>query len=305
MSKKIAIAIHGGASKDSEFIRQNKTAYEEGLKAAIQAGYTVLKNSGCAIEAVERAVNSLEDNPLFNAGRGSALNHQGEVEMDAAIMDGQTLKAGAVAGIKGVKNPVSLALKILEKTNHVLLCGDGALKLAKDSLIPMENDEYFITDHQLDELKQSNHQEAEDVLLRKQLHGTVGAVALDEYGNIAAATSTGGTSNSLQGRVGDSCIIGAGCYANNQTCAISATGDGEYIITGVIANTISLYAELTGKSLQDSCDYVIYDRNKDTPGDIGVISINKNGDIGIAFNCERMHRAWITPTGKMKVKIYR
>jgi beta-aspartyl-peptidase (threonine type) len=305
MKKKIAIAVHGGASKDSPFIRQHKTAYEEGLKAAVQAGYAVLQNSGCAIEAVERAVNSLEDNPLFNAGRGSALNNEGEVEMDAAIMDGKTLKAGAIAIVKGVKNPVSLALKVLEKTNHVLLCGYGALKLAKDTFLELENDGYFITDHQLDEFKLANPEEAEDVLLKKQVHGTVGAVALDEYGDIAAATSTGGTSNSLAGRVGDSCIIGAGCYANNQSCAISATGDGEYIITGVIANTISLYAELTGKNLQEACEYVINKRNKDTAGDMGVISVNKNGEIGIAFNCERMHRARINTTGKMEVKIYR
>lgn len=302
---KIAIAIHGGAAKDSEFIRQNKTAYEEGLKTAVEAGYAVLKNGGCAIEAVERAVNSLEDNPLFNAGRGSALNNQGEVEMDAAIMDGQTLKAGAVTVVKGVKNPVSLALKVLQRTNHVLLSGYGALKLAKDTFMQLENDEYFVTDHQLDEFKEANPKEAEDMLLKKQVHGTVGAVALDEYGNTAAATSTGGTSNSLPGRVGDSCIIGAGCYANNQTCAVSATGDGEYIITGVIANSIAMYAELTGKGLQEACDYIINERNKDTPGDMGVISINKNGDIGITFNCERMHRAWINKKGKMEVKIYR
>ncbi|MDB5132754.1 MAG: Beta-aspartyl-peptidase [Mucilaginibacter sp.] len=303
--KRIAIAIHGGASQDSDFIRQNKTGYEEGLKAAVQAGYAVLQKGGSAIDAVERAVNCLEDNPLFNAGRGSALNNQGKVEMDAAIMDGENLKAGAVAMVKSVKNPISLAKKVLEKTSHVLLCGYGALKLAKEAGIVLEEDQYFITGHQLDEFKQANLEETGDILLKKQVHGTVGAVALDEYGNIAAATSTGGTPNSLPGRVGDSCMIGAGCYADNRTCAISATGDGEYIITGVIANTISLYTELTGKNLQEACDYVIKERNKDTPGDMGVISINKNGEIGITFNCERMHRAWIDTNGNMEARIYK
>src|ERR1700712_5672819 len=182
---KIAIAIHGGASQDSEFVRQNQTAYKEGLAAAVQTGYAVLQKGGSAIDAVEQAVNSLENNPLFNAGRGSALNNEGHVEMDAAIMDGQTLKAGAVAMVKGIKNPISLARKVLEKTNHVLLCGYGALMLAKDTHITIEDDEYFITDHQLDELKEANPNETEDVLLKKPIHGTVGAVALDEYGNVA------------------------------------------------------------------------------------------------------------------------
>jgi beta-aspartyl-peptidase (threonine type) len=301
----IAIAIHGGASKDSEFIRQNQQAYEEGLKVAVQAGYAILRDGGSAIDAVERAVNCLEDNPLFNAGRGSALNNEGEVEMDAAIMNGQTLKAGAIAGVKGVKNPISLARNVLENTNHVLLCGDGAIRLADATGIKFENDAYFITDHQLDELKEAQSEEDESDLLQKQKHGTVGAVALDVEGNVAAATSTGGTTNSLPGRIGDSCMIGAGCYANNQTCAISATGDGEYIITGVIAASIALYSELTGKGLQEACDYVINDRNKSTPADMGVISINKDGQIGITFNCERMHRAWIDTAGNMEAKIYR
>jgi beta-aspartyl-peptidase (threonine type) len=301
----IAIAIHGGASSDSEFIRQHKAAYETGLGAAIQAAYTVLKNGGSALDAVELAVNYLEDDPLFNAGRGSALNHEGQVEMDAAIMDGRTLKAGAVAMAKGIKNPVSLAKKVLSETNHVLLSSDGAQKLAQDTGIGLASDNYFVTDHQLNELQAAQAEEYQADLLKKQKHGTVGAVALDQYGNVAAATSTGGTSNSLAGRVGDSCIIGAGCYANNQTCAVSATGDGEYIITGVIAGTISLYMELTGKNLQEACEYVIHERNKDTPADMGVISIDRKGEIGITFNCERMHRAWIDTTGQLSVKIYR
>jgi beta-aspartyl-peptidase (threonine type) len=303
--KKIGIAIHGGASQDSEFIRQNKAAYEDGLKTAVQIGYQVLQQGGTSIDAVEQAVRSLEDNPLFNAGRGSALNNNGEIEMDAAVMDGKTLKAGAIAMVTLVKNPISLARKVLEKTNHVLLCGYGALNLAKDSDMELEDEPYFITNHQVEEFKNANAKETENDLLKKQIQGTVGAVALDEYGNVAAATSTGGTPNSLPGRVGDSCIIGAGCYANNQTCAVSATGDGEYIITGAIANTISLYMELTGASLQQACDYVLLERNKDTPGDMGVVSISPSGEIGMAFNCERMHRASIDTNGKLEVAIYK
>jgi beta-aspartyl-peptidase (threonine type) len=301
----ITIAIHGGASSDSEFIRQHKTAYEAGLLAAVQAGYAILQNGGSALDAVELAVNCLENDPLFNAGRGSALNHEGQVEMDAAIMDGSKLKAGAVAMVKGIKNPISLAKKVLSETNHILLCGDGAQMLAQKTGIVLASDNYFVTDHQLNELKAAQAEEDEAELLKKQKHGTVGAVALDQYGNLAAATSTGGTPNSLPGRVGDSCIIGAGCYANNQSCAISATGDGEYIITAVVAASISLYMELTGKNLQEACDYVIHERNKDTPGDMGVISIDRNGELGITFNCERMHRAWIDKDGKLSVKIYR
>lgn len=303
--KKIAIAIHGGASSDSEFIRQNKIAYEEGLKIAVQLGYAVLQKGGTAMEAVEQAVNCLEDNPLFNAGRGSALNNQGKVEMDAAVMDGKTLKAGAVAMVTQVKNPVSLARTVLKKTNHVLLCGYGALQLAAQSEMKLEDEAYFITDHQLAEFKSANQQETEAELMEKQKHGTVGAVALDEYGDVAAATSTGGTSNSLPGRVGDSCIIGAGCYANNQSCAVSATGDGEYIITGAVAATIALYMELTGAGVQQACDYVLLERNKNTPGEMGVIAVNKIGQIGISFNCERMHRAWVDTDGKVGVAIYK
>ncbi|MGY3212518.1 isoaspartyl peptidase/L-asparaginase family protein [Mucilaginibacter sp. HD30] len=303
--KKIAIAIHGGASSDSEFIRNNIAGYEDGLKTAIKAGYEVLKAGGTAIDAVEQAVRCLEDNPLFNAGRGSALNNEGKVEMDAAVMDGKTLKAGAIAMVTGAKNPISVARKVMEKTSHVLICGYGALKLACDNGLAIQDDNYFITDHQLNEFKKANSSEADDALLKKQTHGTVGAVALDGSGNIAAATSTGGTPNSLPGRVGDSCIIGAGCYANNQTCAVSATGDGEYIITGTIASTIALYMELTGASLENACNYVLMERNENTPGEMGVIGVSPNGEIAMAFNCERMHRAWINADGELGVAIYR
>jgi beta-aspartyl-peptidase (threonine type) len=301
---KIAIAIHGGAGEDSAFIKQNKTAYEDGLKAAVQSGYAILKQGGTAMDAVEEAVNSLENNPLFNAGRGAALNNRGEVEMDAAMMDGKTLKAGAISMVKNVKNPISLARKVLEETNHVLISGYGAIELAADFNMPLETDSYFITDHQQEVFMESSSHESRQELLLKRIHGTVGAVALDENGDIAAATSTGGTENSLPGRIGDSCIIGSGCYANNETCAVSATGDGEFIITGVIAHAVSMCADLMKLPLQEACNYVIHEKNKNTEGDIGVISINKNAEIGIAFNSGRMHRAWIDASGNMGFGIY-
>jgi beta-aspartyl-peptidase (threonine type) len=301
---KIAIAIHGGAGDDSEFIKQNKIAYEDGLKAAVKAGYNVLTEGGSALDAVEQAVNSLENNPLFNAGRGAALNNLGEVEMDAAVMDGKTSKAGAVSMVRNVKNPISLARKVLEQTNHVLISGYGAMQLASDLDMPLETDSYFITDHQQEVYMETSSRESRQELMKKRIHGTVGAVALDADGNVAAATSTGGTENSLPGRIGDSCIIGAGCYANNRTCAVSSTGDGEYIITGVIAHSVAMCTEFMGVSLQDACDHVIHVRNKNIKGSIGIISINKDAEIGISLNSERMHRAWIDADGEMEVYIY-
>jgi beta-aspartyl-peptidase (threonine type) len=302
--KKIAIAIHGGAGDDSDFIKQNKAAYIEGLKAAVQCGYKVLQEGKSSLDAVEAAVNSMENNPLFNAGRGSALNSRGEVEMDAAIMDGKALKAGAVSMVRGTKNPISLARKVLEKTNHVLISGYGATQLAAELDVPLETDSYFITDHQQEVFMETSSHETRQEMLKKRIHGTVGAVALDADGNVAAATSTGGTENSLPGRIGDSCMIGAGCYANNNTCAVSATGDGEYIITGVIAHSVSMCTEFMKGSLQDACNEVIHTRNKDTKGSIGLVSINTLGEIGIAFKSERMHRAWIDTEGNAGAEIY-
>jgi beta-aspartyl-peptidase (threonine type) len=192
----------------------------------------------------------------------------------------------------------------MEKTNHVMLASDGALEFAKQMALPLEDESYFITPHQERELLQEESSSFEDQL-KKPTKGTVGAVALDIDGNLASATSTGGTAGSLTGRVGDSCIIGAGCYANNKTCAVSGTGDGEFIITGVIAHSISMLMELKQISLQEACDEVIFERNSNSGADIGVVSVDGEGNIGIAFNCERMHRAWIGADGNLEVKIYK
>lgn len=301
---KIAIAVHGGADRINQFLRDNIQPSEDGMKMALERGYAVLKKGGSSLDAVEEAVKELEDNPYFNAGRGSALNCAGEVEMDASIMDGKKLMAGAVSMVRSVKNPITLARQVMTKTRHVFLSGYGALELARNCNIALEPDSYFITDHQNQELLRLSKHENMQKIMKKRLLGTVGAVALDKEGNLAAATSTGGTSNCLPGRIGDSCVIGAGCYANNATCAMSGTGDGEVLITNVIGHTIAMMMELKGMSIQEACDHVIHDRNIETQGDIGVISVDRNGDFGICFNSQAMRRGWIDTEGKMHLKIF-
>lgn len=301
--KKIGIAVHGGVGWNIPFIKKHVKGYEEGLRAAILAGYKVLKKGGSSLNAVEEAVKSLEDNYLFNAGRGSALNLLGEVEMDASIMDGKDLRAGAVSMVRSVKNPVTLARCVMAKTKHVFLSGYGALDLAKTNEIVLEPESYFITDHQYRSfIKNVDHATIQRAL-RKRIHGTVGAVALDKKGNLAAATSTGGTSNCLPGRIGDSCVIGAGCYANNETCAVSGTGDGEVLITGVIAHTIAMLIEFKKMPIQEACNYVIKHRNELTKGDIGVICVDTKGNFGICYNSKIMKRAWMNSDENLEVRV--
>lgn len=301
---KIALAVHGGASEITPFLTENLKECEEGLSRAAQKGYNILKKGGSALDAVEEAVKELEDNPLYNAGKGSTLNCKGEVEMDASIMDGEYLKAGAVSMVRSVKNPILLARIIMDKTKHVFLSGYGALEIAKSEGISLEPDSYFITEHQYNEYAKLNRKETFKEIMEKKMSGTVGAVALDKRGNLAAGTSTGGTSNCLPGRIGDSCVIGAGCYANNKTCAVSGTGEGEYLITGVIANTISLMTELKNMPLQEACDYVIHTLNKKHRGEIGVISVNSQAKFGLSYNTAIMKRAWMSSDEDLQVKIY-
>ena len=303
--KNFVIAVHGGAGEDSEFIQSHQSCYKTGLENAVSSGYKILKQGGSALDAVENAVRLLEDNPLFNSGRGSALNNKGEVEMDASIMDGRKNSAGAVSVVRNVKNPITLARFIMENTAHVFLSGQGALEIAKENSLEVEVDSYFITEHQVDEFIKLRKKDDYNAMIRQRIHGTVGAVALDKAGNLAAATSTGGTPNSLSGRIGDSCVIGAGCYAHNSSCAVSGTGDGELLITNVIAHSIAFYMELKNCSLQDACDYVIHQRNNKAEGDIGVIAVDAKGDLGICFNSERMHRAWKINDEKIISYIYK
>lgn len=307
---KIAIAVHGGAGPDSDYIKQNIDGYKKGLEEAANTGYKVLEDGGSALDAVEAAVNYLEDNPLFNAGRGSALNEKAEVEMGSSIMNGKNLQSGAVAIVKNVQNPVTLARAVMEKTKHIFLGDSGALEFAERIGLQLRPDAYFITDHAFEQYSEALEHATESLNaagkyeVSKKTHGTVGAVALDEEGNIAAATSTGGTENKVPGRIADSAIVGIGSYANNKTCAVSSTGDGEYLIQHVMAFHISSLMEYKGLPLKQACHYLMHEKLKDVEGDMGFIAIDAEGNIAIEFNSERMHRCWKTSDGEQGVKIY-
>ena len=309
--KKIAIAIHGGAGEDSAFIREHLAEYEEGLKAALDAGYKVLRAGGTAVEAVEAAVRSMEDNSYFNAGRGSALNAEGEVEMCTSVMEGKEKRAGAAALVKNVKNPISFAKSLMESSEGMYVGGPVTVEMAREIGLELEPDSYFITEHQFDAFAEERQKHPgkdnsrDPKNFKKHMHGTVGAVAVDKKGNVAAGTSTGGTSFCLPGRIGDSSMIGVGSYADNQTAAISCTGDGEYLIREVMAGSISATIEHTQCTVQEACDHVIHVKNKDTKADLGAIAVDKEGNIGITFNSERMHRGWKTSDDEFEVAIYR
>src|SRR5215203_840748 len=307
---KIAIAVHGGAGPDSEFIKKNIDGYKKGLEEAVNAGYRVLEEGGSSLDAVEEAVNYLEDNPLFNAGRGSALNEKAEIEMDASIMNGKDLRSGAVSIVKNIKNPVTLARAIMEKTKHIYIGDMGALEFAQKIGLKVMPETYFITDHAYEEylsaLKDSENtiEGAGDYQVKRKTHGTVGAVALDKEGNLAAATSTGGTENKVPGRIGDSSMIGVGSYANNKTCAVSGTGEGEVLIQNVIAFHLSSVMQYKGLSLTQACHYLMNEELKDVKGEIGIIAVDPNGTIAMEFNSERMHRGSRSSDEPLKIAIY-
>ena len=311
---KYAIAIHGGAGTilKSTMTPEKEKAYLDGLKNAIEAGETILKNGGSSLDAVEKAIRSLEDNPLFNAGKGAVFSNAGKNEMDASIMNGEDLSAGAVAGISNVKNPITLAKGIMQKSEHVFLAGNGAIEFAKLIGSEFEEDAYFFEQMRFDQLQQAK--QSDGVFLDhttdkfengEKKFGTVGAVALDIHGNLAAGTSTGGMTNKKFGRVGDSPIIGAGTYANNETCAISCTGHGEFFIRSVVAHDISCLIEYKGLSLKEACDFVVMDKLVKIGGEGGLVSIDKNGNIEMPFNSEGMYRAKKSEDGALFIKIYK
>src|SRR5215216_1554996 len=296
MANRIAIAVHGGAGPDSDFIKKNKEGYKKGIEEATKIGYKVLEEGGSSLDAVEAAVRYLEDNPLFNAGRGSVLSKHGEVEMEASVMNGKDLSCGAVAIVKNIKNPISLARAVMEKTEHVYLGGQGTLEFAEEVNAELQPDDYFITQYSYDEYKkfvaqQNGFDKSGLATERKKEHGTVGAVALDKDGNMAAATSTGGLENKRRGRIADSSVIGAGSYANN-LCAVSTTGDGEYMIQYVASFHVAALMEYKGLSLKDACSFLVHEKCKNIDGDMGLIAVDKEGNISIEFNTERMHRGW-------------
>jgi beta-aspartyl-peptidase (threonine type) len=313
-TKKIGLAIHGGAGTidRSNMTPEKDRAYRTGLEQALRAGYEILEGGGSSLDATEAAVRVLEDDPHFNAGRGSVFTSAGTNEMDASIMDGKTLKAGAVGSLKHIKNPISLARLVMEKSPHLMLDCAGAEAFAKANGIELVNQKYFFTQERWDALQKIKAAEKHRtggvgnilVITDQDRHGTVGAVALDKDGNLAAATSTGGTTNKLPGRIGDTPVIGAGTYANNQTCAVSCTGDGEYFIRAVAAHEVSALMKYRGMTLQDAAQTAL-DSVKQLGGTGGLIAIDRNGDIALPFNTNGMYRGYVYPNGKCVVEIYR
>ncbi|MBN8586755.1 MAG: isoaspartyl peptidase/L-asparaginase [Rhodothermia bacterium] len=304
------LAIHGGAGviTRSQLSPEREAAIRADLERALLAGQDILEKGGSSMDAVIAAVNVLEDSPYFNAGKGAVLTAEGHAELDAAIMNGKTLEAGAVTGLKQVKNPINLARAVMEKSPHVMLSGAGAEVFAHSVGIEMVDPQYFITPERKRALERAKQSEKNAGMSlnedRSYKYGTVGAVALDKHGNLAAATSTGGMTNKKWGRVGDAPIIGAGTYANNDTAAISATGWGEFFIRSVVAHDISALIEYKGLSSDEAAQTVINKVGK-LGGDGGVIVIDRQGNISLPFNSEGMYRAWIKGDGKPETRIFK
>lgn len=322
VSVKPVLVIHGGAGT---ILKKNMTpekekAYMDALKAALTQGYSILKKGGSSLDAVEAAVRSMEDDPLFNAGKGAVFTNEGKNELDAAIMNGQTLAAGSVAGVTTIRNPISAARAVMEKSQHVMMVGKGAEQFAKLQGLEIVDPSYFYTEERWNGLQRVKKEDSAKTELdhgskptsglkqpenRDSKYGTVGAVALDVHGNLAAATSTGGMTNKRFGRVGDAPIIGAGTYANNATCAISCTGWGEFFIRLVMAKTISDMMEFGNWSLEKAGNEMIQKRLPALGGDGGLIAVDKAGNIVMPFNTEGMYRASVDREGKISIKIYK
>jgi beta-aspartyl-peptidase (threonine type) len=313
---KFTIVIHGGAGT---IVKEHMTpeleeAYMEGLQAGVEAGYGVLQEGGSAVNAVKAAIVVMEDNVLFNAGRGAVFTKKGVQEMDAAIMNGATLEAGAVAGVRNVRNPIMLATEVMLHSNHVFLSGKGANDFAIKQGVKLEPDEYFFSQFRYDQWKSirdsdaysldHTHQRLEE-MMRDKKFGTVGAVACDFEGNIAAATSTGGMTNKKYGRIGDSPIIGIGTYANNKTCAISCTGHGEPFIRAVAAHDVSCLMEYKGLSLHEAMDIVVNDKLLKLDGEGGMIGVDAQGNHAMVLNSAGMYRGYRSSDGNSKIAIYR
>ncbi len=301
----ISIAIHGGAGviTRGSMTRAEEEAYRRDLGRALDAGYDVLESGGASLDAVTAAVRILEDSPLFNAGRGAVFSHEGINELDASIMDGRTLEAGAVAGVTHIRNPIDLARLVMERSQHVLLAGDGAEEFALEQGMDLVPQNYFFTDRrwqQLEKARSGDRYSAAEI----GYYGTVGAVALDRQGNLAAATSTGGMTNKRWGRVGDSPIIGAGTYADNTSCAVSATGSGEFFIRAVAAHEVSALMKYRGLVLEEAARQVVQGKLKQIGGDGGIIAVDREGNIALEFNTEGMFRGARDSKGRREIGIY-
>lgn len=316
LMQQTTLVIHGGAGTivPEDMTPSLEQAYHQALQEALQAGNILLQQGKEAVLAVKAAVESLENNILFNAGKGSVFTHKAEHEMDAAIMCGKTFKAGSVAGVKYIKNPIELAYAITQKSSHVFLCSQGALDFAIQHKVPLAGDDYFFSEFRYNQLQaiKDTHQVSLDhnvkieALLKDKKFGTVGAVACDVNGNIAAATSTGGMTNKKYGRIGDSPIIGAGTYANNATCAISCTGHGEPFMQAVAAYDVSCLMEYKGYTLQQAMQQTVHQKLvHQIPGEGGMIGVDAKGNFAMDFNTAGMYRGVITNNGINVVKIYK
>lgn len=307
----IAIAIHAGAGTiDREKITpERRQAIRTALEKAVRSGHAVLAEGGSSLDAVNAAINVLEDAPQFNAGRGAVLTNTETVEMDASIMDGRTLNAGAVAGVSGIRHPIDAARTVMTESRHVMLIGEGAEEFVRGFGLEFKDDDWFFTDFRVEQLKRIKEKEREDnqarVGLSEDWYSTVGAVAVDVDGNLAAATSTGGLSNKRWGRVGDSPIIGAGTYADNRACAVSATGHGEFFIRHAVAHDICARIRHGGMGLEAAADTVVNQVLVEAGATGGVIAIDASGQIAMPFNTPGMYRAAIDTDGKVEVSIYR
>ncbi len=326
--KKIALAVHGGAGTilKSRMTMELENEYRSGLRAALEAGWTILQRGGMSLDATEAAVVELENNPLFNAGRGAVFTHDGRNEMDASIMDGATRNAGAVAFVRNVKNPIKLARLVMEQTEHILLAGAGANEFAREMNVESATDEYFFTDFRYQQLLEARRQhkiqldhtadepelieESESPKTKSQIPnpksqiGTVGAVACDVRGNLAAATSTGGMTNKKYGRVGDTPLVGAGTYADNNTCAVSCTGHGEFFMLAVAAYDVAARMKYKNSGLIEAALETV-DYLRDIGGEGGLIAVDARGNVALPFNSEGMYRGFVNSDGEIIVEIYR
>ncbi len=309
------IVIHGGAGT---ILKKNmsdslENAYKMKLEEAIKVGHEILINGGDALEAVAKTINILEDSPLFNAGKGAVFTHEETNELDASVMDGATLNAGAVAGVTHIKNPIDLAVEVMNNSDHVLLSGKGAEVFAQSRGIELMDPSYFYTERRYKSLQRAKQNDLKkkvvinsyDLLTKSSKFGTVGCVALDKNGNLAAGTSTGGMTNKRWNRIGDSPIIGAGTYANNATCAVSSTGWGEYFIRGLVAYDISAMMEYKEISLKEAAEEVIQNKLKALGGTGGIIAIDHEGNVVTEFNTAGMYRAHMNAEGELVIKIYK
>lgn len=305
---RVVLVVHGGAGTITRdrMSPEREQQYRAALREALEAGYQVLQAGGTSLDAVVAAIRILEDSPLFNAGRGAVLTREGTAELDASIMDGRSLQAGAVAGVQTVKNPILLARRVMEASPHVMMIGRGAETFAQEQGLELVPNEYFILPERQEQLRRMQQQGMGSVPeLQEHVYGTVGAVALDRYGNLAAGTSTGGIMGKRFGRVGDAPIIGAGTYADNAACAISATGQGEYFIRAAIAHEIVSLIKYAGLTVEQAAAATIHGTLTRMGGTGGIIALDRNGRAAIVFNTEGMYRGYVDEHGHITIQIYR